>query len=359
MKERNVTIYFMSGTGNSFRVASWILEYCLKQESVSAVLRPVERANPAGEIMDGPDNLLGIVMPTHAFTAPWHIIKYVLCLPHARETRAFCIATRAGMKVGPVFTPGVSGTGTYLIALLLALKGYRVAGVASIDMPSNWLACHPALSPASVSAIVARARPKVEAFIGRVFGEGRSNWWSLNNLYEAVFGTLLIPVSLGYLFAGRFYLGKLFFANNSCNGCSQCAENCMAGAIRMIGVAKKRPYWLFRCESCMRCMAYCPRKAIEAGHSWAVMLYFITTVPVAVYLFDWLGATVPALAAVDSRIVRLMVSLAYLYTSLFLSYLVFNLLVRIPFVNNLFAWTTLTRFYRRYNEPDTRVRDLV
>jgi len=359
MNERNVTIYFMSGTGNSFRVASWIREYCLRQESVSAILLPVERANPVVEIKDSPDDLLGIVMPTHAFTAPWHMIRNVLRLPRVRETRAFCIATRAGMKVGPVFTPGLSGTGTFLIALILALKGYRVAGVDSIDMPSNWLALHPSLSPSSVSAIVARARPKAQAFIENVLQPGRSSWWSLNNLYEAVFGTLLIPVSIGYLVAGRFYLGKLFFANNSCNGCGRCADDCMAGAIKLIGLKKKRPYWRFRCESCMRCMAYCPRKAIEAGQSWAVLLYFITTLPVAAYLFIWLGASIPALAALDNRAGRLIIALVYLYVSLFVSYLVFNLLVRIPIVNSLFAWTTLTRFYRRYNEPDTEVKNLV
>ena len=40
------------------------------------------------------------------------------------------------------------------------------------------------------------------------------------------------------------------------------------------------------------------------------------------------------------------------------SYAVFARLVRIPPVNALFAWTTLTRFYRRTRDPETRLADL-
>ena len=43
--------------------------------------------------------------------------------------------------------------------------------------------------------------------------------------------------------------------------------------------------------------------------------------------------------------------------SLAVSYAVFSLLIRIPPVNALFAWTTLTRFYRRTRDPETRLDD--
>ena len=34
----------------------------------------------------------------------------------------------------------------------------------------------------------------------------------------------------------------------------------------MVGGSKSRPYWTFACESCMRCMGYCPNKAVEVSH---------------------------------------------------------------------------------------------
>ncbi len=40
------------------------------------------------------------------------------------------------------------------------------------------------------------------------------------------------------------------------------------------------------------------------------------------------------------------------------AYALFWLLTRIPAVNAFFAYTTLTRAYRRYHEPDTEKREI-
>jgi len=152
MDDRNVTIYFVSGTGNSFRVASWISECCNMIESMTCAVLPIERSTPDIEVKDNPADII------------------------------------------------------------------------------------PALPSRSVEKIISRSRLKVEAFAMRILS-GRSNWWTLNNLYEFMFGILLLPVTALYLVLGRFYLPKLFFANNGCNGCGRCAENCPAGGIRMVGRA--------------------------------------------------------------------------------------------------------------------------
>ena len=51
-------------------------------------------------------------------------------------------------------------------------------------------------------------------------------------------------------------------------------------------------------------------------------------------------------------------NLLYLYASLFLSYFIFHWLIRIRRVNLLFTYTTFTRLYPRYHEPETRLREL-
>ena len=38
----------------------------------------------------------------------------------------------------------------------------------------------------------------------------------------------------------------------------------------------------------MRCMGYCKKKAVEAGHSWAFLQYFIVTIPVIKMITSWL-----------------------------------------------------------------------
>lgn len=108
----------------------------------------------------------------------------------------------------------------------------------------------------------------------------------------------------------------------------------------------------------MRCMSFCPEKAIEAGHSWAAILYYITAVPVSAWIFTRFGASVPARSWLEEAGAGKFLDLLYLYLSLFLSYRVFYLATLIPAVNAFFAYTTLTRFYHRYHEPETALNDL-
>lgn len=346
---KDSVIYYMSGTGNSYRVGKWIEELISRKNKANLI--KIEAANPEKEIKDSPDMLVGIVMPTHAFTTPWQMTKFLFKLPRTKNVTAFCIATRAGLKFGNIFTPGMSGSATFLAALILRLKGYYVAGAAAIDMPSNWISFHPGLTPEASKAIIKRADIKTEKFIKGLLA-GRKMWYSMNNLYEIICAILLLPVSILFLLIGRFYLAKIFFANNDCNRCGICVKNCPVKAVVFKG-KDKWPYWRYNCESCMRCMAFCPERAIEASHSWAVILYFILTTPVAYYAiahFSFLSDI--------SGFTAFMANIIYVYMALFLSYMIFNYLTRIPIINTFFTYTTLTHFFRRYHEPDTKLSDI-
>lgn len=83
---------------------------------------------------------------------------------------------------------------------------------------------------------------------------------------------LLAHFSLLCQVSGRFFLARRFFANRNCDGCGICAENGPVGAIEMKGQDPKWPFWRCNCESCMKCAAFCPHNAIEAGQSWALTL---------------------------------------------------------------------------------------
>ena len=171
-------------------------------------------------------------------------------------------------------------------------------------------------------------------------------------------GIALFPLSLGYNVMGRFYLSKLFFPSFRCTGCGTCAAICPNKAIRMRGKDSPRPYWTFFCNSCMRCMAYCPSRAVEAGHSLAVIMYFVTSVPAAFYLLRWLGGKFPFLAGMEQGWLHGLLNFGYTLFSLFVTYYIFSLQIRIPIVNKFFTYTTFTRLYRRYHEPDTGISDL-
>lgn len=336
-----VTMHVYSGTGNTLRVAEWMAETATAR-GIPAEVRQVVRGGPPADPA-GAATLVGVLSPTHAFTAPWQAMKFVLGMPRGHGAHAFVVVTRGGFLVGRWHIPGLDGTCAYLLALLLWLKGYRVRGVRAIDMPVNWTSLHTGLPPTHVAALEDRARPRAAGFIEALLAGRRF----FGGFVSLALGIGLLPISLMYLIMGRFFLVKLFFANNACNGCGECARRCPLGAIRMLGRERPLPYWTFDCASCMRCMAYCPRHAVEAGHSWAVLLYFAASIPAGWLAAAWLSEWSPWLRWLGLVPVKL--------AAVAVAYLLFWALLRIRAINALFTYTTLTHYYRRYHEPQTKL----
>jgi Pyruvate/2-oxoacid:ferredoxin oxidoreductase delta subunit len=352
ISHREAAFYFFTGTGNSYRVTAWIAD-AAADAGATVTVRPIGSAHPSKEIGKGETALLGLVMPTYYFTAPWPMLRFALRLPRCSSTHAVIVATRGGLKIGPVFTPGIEGTATYLIALILALKGYRIRGATGIDMPASWIALHPGLPPDTVAAILARAKDRVDGFIGVILSGKRrfTGWLSL------LFGLYCFNLSFFGLLLGRFFLPKLFFASDRCTGCGICAEHCPDKAIRIQNSGSRRhPYWTSPCEGCGRCMVYCPNQAVEASHLLAMGSYLLAgTIPTTA-LLAWLAARIPALAFL-SRIDWALISI-WATVALNLVYPLFHFLLRIRWVNRLFTLTTPTHYYRRYHEPETMLKDL-
>ena len=362
MSYREAIFYFYTGTGNSYRVAVWMAD-AVRDAGTAVTVRSIESAHPSShpsscpssdEIGQGKAALLGLVMPTHGFTAPWAMLSFALRLPRRRHTQAVVIATRAGVKIGSTYLPGFEGTATLLVALILALKGYRIRGAAGIDMPSNWISLHPGLSPDSVAGITARARKQAARFMDAILSGGQrfSSW------IVFLIGLLILPISLAYLLIGRFFLGKLFFASDRCTGCGLCAEYCPNDAIEMQGSGSgSRPYWTFRCESCMRCMAYCPTRAVEASHLLGVGAYLVAGAIPTTALLAWLVGRVPLLVFLSWTPGWVLESVNAI-VAIGLAYPIFHLLLRIGWVNRFFTHATLTHYYRRYREPETTLKHL-
>lgn len=349
MKYESATIYYFSGTGNSYRTATWMEETAASQGTASSV-KSIEQAKPEEEIGEVPRHLLGMVFPTHGFTAPWRVIYFALNLPRRHGTHAFVTPTRAGIRI-IWFLPGMEGTAGYLIGLILLLKGYCLRGVRGIDMPSNWMSLHWGLHPANVLAIIERARAKTTAWFQDLLSGRRK----LGGLIPLLLGIALIPVSLGYLVYGRFYLAKIFFASEKCNGCGLCVKYCPTHSLSLVGRQKPRPYWSYSCESCMRCMGFCPQQAVEASHPLVVLLSFLASVPVGYYLLQLLTRVLPGPAVGNWP--AAVINYVYFLISVYVAYRLFNWMIRIPLVNRLFTYTTLTHYYRRYHEPRTRIKD--
>lgn len=344
-------IHYFSGTGNALTACRWIAENA-RDSGMDAHIQSIDRFD-RHSINPAPDGaLLGFAYPTHGFALPWFMLKFILCFPRGRND-VFLFNTRAGMKIGGWNTPGLSGLALLLPILILLLKGYRIRGLMSVDMPSNWISLHPGLFPSAVDFIVRTCHAKVNRFGQRILRGGRFIPW-----YVPVFLPLDLaigPIALLYLVLGRFFLSKTFFASKKCNGCKICAEYCPVGAIRIID---NRPYWTFDCESCMRCMNTCPQQAVETSHSMAALIIAATTsLPVTYWLSRFAEQTglrlaEPAFYSLD-RILTWLTVLAVIYVL----YIIMFALIRNPWINRFFLYTSLTYYWARYKAPGISLKD--
>ncbi len=330
-----------SGTGNTYRVAAWMADVARDAGRTTAV-HMVSNVDLKPSMLRGAD-LLVLATPTHGFTVPPGVLRAAWRLPPGHGRAAAVVATRGSLRVARFYLPGFEGSATLLLGLLLWLKGYRLRGVAAIDMPANWTSLHSGLPEDAVAHLAARARARAGLTMRRWLTGRRDPLPWLTFLV----GLLLLPASLAYMVLGRRVLGKTFFASAACTGCGLCAETCPRGAIlmRQAGGDQRSPYWTFRCESCMRCMAYCPEEAVEANQLLALGM----TV---------LAGMMPA-RIISRRLPRLMVGSALSLLALGLISPALHDLLGVTWVNRLATRTTLTHRYRRYHEPETSVGVLV
>ncbi|MBU2627397.1 MAG: hypothetical protein KKE61_02160, partial [Proteobacteria bacterium] len=211
--------------------------------------------------------------------------------------------------------------------------------------------------------ISARAQEKLNQFLWPLIS-GKKLIFTWNNVYEAIWSALifwLVPVfPILYLVFGRLFMAKIMFSNKDCVSCGRCAKFCSNHAIEMKSLfGKKRPFWTYHCENCLRCMGFCKKKAIEAGHSWAIVLFFITSVPVMAWILALLNRTFDYFPKVSNHWMMTLLDMIYFLPALMLSYLIFWYLIHIPAINFFFSTTTLTHYYRRFHEPATRLKDLI
>ena len=336
-----VELVVWSGTGNSRRVAERVAAAARAGGAVAAVKAAASDAPPAPG-----RRLLGLLGPTHGFTAPWPLVRAAMTLPAVRGTDAFVVVTRGAMRVGRWTLPGFEGTAAALPAALLALRGARVRGIGAVDMPQNWQVAFPAAAPEAAAAIVARGDARADAFAARLLrGERALGGW-----LQAAVGTLMLPLSLAYLLVARLMLAKAFFADERCTSCGACVAGCPHGAIQLLGPGR-RPYWTFACHNCMRCMSRCPEAAIQGAQGWLLFYTFVAGLPVVAALAAVVAAALGVPAGWASATVRLLVGFGWIVVTVWVAYGLLWLGLGVPGLRLVLARTTLTRWYRRYRGP--------
>jgi len=335
---QKVIIYYFTGTGNSGKVAEWLSQVAAKNNIEYQIINIAKIDRHAIQPPE-PEALVVFISPVHGFNYPPIMLNFIRHFPKGKN-KVVLMNTRAGMRIGKLITPGISGIAFYWSALVLFLKGFSVKAIFPVDMPSNWISLHPGLNARTVKYLHVRNKEKVLNFAELIF-QGKTYYRALFEIYDL----FLTPIALGYYLVGRFFLAKTFYASHDCNNCDLCIKSCPAKAIIKVD---SRPFWTFKCESCMKCMSDCPKKAIETGHGYiAVFIFFFYTFVVALFCKYFNRYIFP----VENELLKMVLESILIIVFIGLWYRLLHWLLRFKIPERWTVYTSLTKYKwwgRRY-----------
>jgi Pyruvate/2-oxoacid:ferredoxin oxidoreductase delta subunit len=345
----NLILFYYSGTGNSRRVSEWIAETAT-EKGIKTLISSYNEFKPESVTGLTGKTLVGFFSATHGFNLPHSMLKFMIRFNSFKGSDIFIGNTRAGMKLSKLFLPGLSGLALYLPALIMRIKGYRVRSLYPVDLPSNWISLHPGLKKKVVDSMFVHYRSLTREYAGKILS-GKRVFLKAFILFPL--DVLVAPLAVGYYFAGRFIIAKTFFANEHCDNCGLCINQCPTHSIILSG---DRPFWKLTCESCMKCMNYCPKRAIETAHSFFFAILFASIYLVNPFLSEQVKRLVTLIMNESNAAYELIFTIVKWSVAVVLftiAYRLMHYLTRYRFFNNLLTYSSLTywKFWRRYKAP--------
>ncbi len=345
----NLTIFYFTGTGNALAAANWIADEAETRGVKTSVIQITPSLKAIG-FPGGTDSLVGFCYPTHGFNAPPVVINFLFRFPKGNNP-VFLLNTRAGMKLSKLFTPGMSGLAQLFPALILGIKGYKIAGLQPMDLPSNWISIHPGLRQKVVDSIFQRCEKISKRFSAKIL-DGKNVF---NGLLSLPVDLLISPISVAYILLGRFALAKTFIADSRCNNCLLCEKEC---PVKAIVIKNKRPFWTRKCESCMHCMNRCPQRAIQTPHLFVAVVWWLVFLVLPLFILKELFRLTPE-SAQYYNLIFVGVMIVTGFPVIFLSYRILHFFLKFRFFSAITSCTSLTRFkfWRRYFAPKMYLRN--
>ena len=256
------TIYYFSGSGNSFVVAKDLAE------KTNGNLISISQVMDNKTIKPDAD-VIGIVFPVYYIEhggIPLIIGRFVKKLENLNTKYIFAVCTFGG---GSLYTLDNLGK-------LIASRGGKLAAGFGVHMPQN--SFHkPFENPKKLTDTW---KKKLEVISECVNSQKPCNYDDLRNIVLKLILTPLIPwlkrlteakfkkisnLSLDLPFNELIPLiDRGFHTDEKCNGCGICSRICPVGNIEIVN---QKPVWQNHCETCLACFHWCPDEAIHRGAS--------------------------------------------------------------------------------------------
>jgi formate hydrogenlyase subunit 6/NADH:ubiquinone oxidoreductase subunit I len=239
MKNKSSDIYFFSGTGNTYLAAAKIAR-TLERGGCGVKLLPIEKSDPSKVDLT---KTLGIGFTVACWNTYPLVRKFIKNLPETNGTEAFVFCTMGdnSFKTQAEY------------AKILKDKGYEIIGTKAFRMPNNFIAIQ---SEEKNKRKISLAYPKIERFASDLL-DGKAETEKTNALSRLCFKISRFITGLWEKQLAQKMI-NLRVKKDLCVKCGLCQKLCPTQNI----VLKDYPEFKGKCQICLRCSSYCPKKAI-------------------------------------------------------------------------------------------------
>lgn len=248
-------IYYFTGTGNTLAAAK------ILAEKTGGKLIPIASLMGLPSVKNRAD-AAGVVYPVYYAGPPAVVKEFLAKIKPEGDPYMFAVATFGGS----------AGLSFKILKETAWKNGFELDACFGIHMPQNAFK-KPFEKPDKVLARAGkRAEAAAQAVLKRktgVFADSAPlelmmkafNKPIRNASQKAIAGFAGKPAGMEFDALIRLS-DNSFEATDACSACGLCAKVCPAGNIEMRG---GRPVWHGRCENCLACAHWCPRRAIHGG----------------------------------------------------------------------------------------------
>lgn len=250
MAQKNIPVFFFSGTGNTWWVAQHLTE-ALNKYQFQAAAHSIEQITPTqARDLIAEANIVALGYPVYGSDTPLIMQEFIANLPTTEQPKPMLVfATQAAW----------SGDGAYFIRPVVEPKGYIIRWAVHFNMPNNisvdlggflngFLRLFRA-KPAAARNRIGKLALRVSD--NRKWIMGRSPFFSLGWVQRVPYRKGMPTLQNG-----------TFQANpKKCTTCGRCEQICPVGNI---SISDELPRFDTHCNLCLRCFNYCPELAIEA-----------------------------------------------------------------------------------------------